>query len=278
MHISELQAKEQSLVKSIQELGSVVVAYSGGVDSSLLAYYARRYLNEQAIIAIAVSESLAEDELKAARLQAQQFKWNLLELNTTETSRDDYQRNDAARCYICKGVLFERLWQLATECGVKNIAYGANMDDMRDFRPGHKAAEEHSVLSPLQACGLSKEDIRTLAQQAGLPSWDRPQAACLSSRFPTFEPVTVDGLKQVELAERYVHQLGFRQVRVRHYGSTARVEVGSDEVQSLLSDQNLQEQISSQLKALGYLQVEFDPQGYKQGSANRLDLLKTGGK
>lgn len=258
----------------LAELEGLIVAYSGGVDSSLLAYYARAVLKEQCKIAIAVSPSLAAEELEAARAQAQSFNWNLVEIQTDEVSRPEYQRNDARRCYFCKNVLFDALDQMAVAAGCPYVAYGANIDDLKDFRPGHKAASEHKVLSPLQDVGLTKEEIRSLAREAGLPSWDRPQAACLSSRFPTSVPVTIAGLAQVEEAERYLHSLGFRQVRVRHHSDLARLEVDKHELPRLSRDPELWEKVVSQLKQIGYAQVELDMEGYRQGSANAAGIRK----
>jgi len=263
-----LQHKEKTLLNRLGKLGGVVVAYSGGVDSSLLAYYARRALNENAKIVIAISPSLAQEELLAAREQAQQFAWDLLEIHTNEMDLDEYTRNDLMRCYFCKTELFEELESLADQLGINHIAYGANMDDRQDFRPGQKAADEHRVLSPLQEAGLTKKEIRELAQKAGLPSWDRPQAACLSSRFPAFQPVTIEGLSQIERAESYLHSLGFKQVRVRHHGEIARIEVATDELPRLSGDAELMQQVSEKLKLFGYSFVTLDMEGYKQGSSN----------
>ena len=263
-----LSTKEQRLIDLLKQLGSVIVAYSGGVDSSLLAHYARKVLKDRAVIVIAVSPSLAGTELEAARAQALAFNWNLIEIHTDEVSRPEYQRNDAMRCYFCKAVLFERLDLMAEQQGIHYVAYGANVDDLGDFRPGHKAAREHRVLSPLQEADLTKEEIRTLARKADLPSWERPQAACLSSRFPTFTPVTRDGLSQVERAERYLHSLGFRQVRVRHHGDLARIEVDRHELPRLSDDPQLLAAVTSELISIGYRQVELDMEGYRQGSSN----------
>jgi pyridinium-3,5-biscarboxylic acid mononucleotide sulfurtransferase len=245
-----------------------LVAYSGGVDSSLLAYYARKVLGEKARIVIAISASLAENELAAARAQAQQFAWNLIEIKTGEVEKSEYRLNDAMRCYFCKATLFEELERLALDLGVASIAYGANLDDLSDFRPGHQAAREHRVLSPLQEAELIKEEIRELAKKAHLPSWDRPQAACLSSRFPTFVPVTIEGLARVDQAENFVRELGFRQVRVRHYNDTARVEVDLSEMSRFNENPAVFISIETKLLSLGYKEVVLDPGGYQQGSAN----------
>ena len=265
-----LKAKEQLLVTAIKESEHLIVAYSGGVDSSLLAFYAREVLGERAKIVIAVSPSLATSELEAAREQATKFAWNLIEISTDEVDKPEYQRNDEMRCYFCKSTLFTTLTSMAEKQNIKNIAYGANMDDLKDFRPGHKAARESNVLSPLQTAKLGKEEIRVLAREANLPSWDRPQAACLSSRFPTFQPVTITSLSQVEKAEDYLRTLGFKQVRVRHHDDLARIEVDKTELQAMFQNVDNLSKITTELKRLGYQHVTLDLDGYQQGSANKL--------
>jgi uncharacterized protein len=280
---TELLAKETALINAVQAAGSLIVAYSGGVDSSLLAYYAHTTLGDRAKIVIAISPSLAEEELQAARAQARQFEWNLIEIGTTEVDRADYQRNDAMRCYFCKSTLFEELEKMSAQLGIAHVAYGANIDDLSDFRPGHKAAREHHVLSPLQTAQLNKSEIRELAKAAGLPSWDRPQAACLSSRFPTFEPVNAPALSRVDAAERLIHSLGFKQVRVRNHTISgtaggaadlllARIEVEQSEMDRFSSDLTLFDRINRSLKELGYAFVTLDLAGYQQGSTNITSL------
>ena len=276
--VEDVEIKVAQLTSTLRYSGSIIVAYSGGVDSSVLAYYARLVLGDAASIVIAVSPSLAQSELAAARAQAIQFGWNLVEIETDEMAKDEYTRNDVNRCYFCKATLFEDLEFLAQRLNVRSVAYGANVDDLSDFRPGHKAAFEYKVLSPLQAAGLTKEDIRLLAKQAGLPSWDRPQAACLASRLPTFVPVTIEALTQVDRAESFIRELGFKQVRVRHYlqeeKQQAKVEIEKSELVRFTSEPALWTVIVEKLKSLGYADVLLVPEGYKQGSAsivNRVD-------
>jgi uncharacterized protein len=263
-----VKPKESALCNNLKALSSVMVAYSGGVDSSLLAYYARKVLDKKALIVIAVSPSLAKSELDFARLQEKQFNWDLLEISTDEVEKDEYKVNNEMRCYFCKTELFQCMQQIALQRKIDYLAYGANVDDLSDFRPGHEAARQFKVLSPLQDAQLSKEEIRYLAKEAGLPSWDRPQAACLSSRFPTFMPITTNKLSQVDKAESVLKGLGLRQVRVRHHDNIARVEIGLDELPAFLSNSQQQVIATNKLKELGYKEVIIDPEGYKQGSAN----------
>jgi uncharacterized protein len=264
----DIQDKERRLIEILKTQGSIIVAYSGGVDSSTLAYYASQHLGSLAKIVIAISASLAQDELAAAKSQAKLCKWDLIEIETGEVEKDEYRRNDAMRCYFCKSTLFQDLQLLAGKLGISSIAYGANMDDLSDFRPGHQAASEMHILSPLQEAGLTKGEIRQLAKKANLPSWDRPQAACLFSRFPTFIPVTVEALTQVDHAESFIRSLGFKQVRVRHYNDSAKVEIELSELQRFENEPGLFDSVREKLKCFGYHKIDLDPEGYRQGSVN----------
>ncbi|HEY9786237.1 MAG TPA: ATP-dependent sacrificial sulfur transferase LarE [Candidatus Obscuribacterales bacterium] len=302
-HSNDLQRKEQELIEMLASLDDVLVAYSGGVDSSLLAYYARKVLGARAKVVIAVSPSLAQEELTDARKQADAFGWELVEIGTDEVAKAEYQQNDGQRCYFCKSTLFEAMKAMAAREGFTNLAYGANLSDMGDFRPGHRAAYEHRVLSPLKDAALTKEEIRKLAARAGLPSWDRPQSACLSSRFPTFEKVTPERLAKVEKAEERLHAMGFRQVRVRYHSIAgplsersnapsrandsspepkaqgnsppsgderclARIELEQCELKRLIDNPHLASQIADELKQIGFTFVTIDLEGYRQGSGN----------
>jgi uncharacterized protein len=267
LDLNLLVAKEQRLKETIRCLDRVMIAYSGGVDSSLLAHYGRKLLGQNATIVIAVSPSLANEELAFARAQGKQFAWDVVEIETDEVEKPEYQRNDAMRCYFCKSTLFETMQKLSLEKGIRNLAYGANLDDLSDFRPGQLAAQQYQVLSPLQDADLSKDEIRHLARAAGLPSWDRPQAACLSSRFPTSIPIDISKLSQVDKAEALLRAYGFRQVRVRHHDKLARIEVDPAEMQ-MFADRELLTTIVADLKRLGYTYITVDLEGYRQGSSN----------
>lgn len=274
---SLLIEREKHLEDSLSRLESVVVAYSGGVDSSVLAYYARKMLGDRARIVIAVSQSIAEDELNEARVQARQFDWNLIEIQTDEVANPEYRKNDGQRCYFCKGALFEAMDMIAKREGYMNLAYGANVADLRDVRPGQRAADEYKVLSPLQQAELTKEEIRELAKAAGLPSWNKPQSACLSSRFPTFEIVTPERLKIVESAEMALRRLNLHDFRVRFHNlsktdngelALARIEFSQSELQQVMSDEKLQKGIIAGVRAAGFAFVTIDLEGYRQGSSN----------
>jgi len=268
MDLNLISQKEANLQSRLRSLKSVMVAYSGGVDSSVLAYYARAQLNTNALIVIAVSPSLAEDELAFARQQGKQFNWDVIEIATDEVAKPEYQANNEMRCYFCKTELFNCMQKIAAQKNVAYLAYGANLDDLADFRPGHEAARQFKVLSPLQEAQLTKAEIRHLAKAAGLPSWDRPQAACLSSRFPTFVPITPSKLSQVDQAESVLRSLGLRQVRVRHHDQLARIEIAADELPAFLADAGNQKMVADKLKELGYEYVTIDLDGYRPGSAN----------
>lgn len=269
-----LDQKERLLTNRLSELESVLVAYSGGVDSATLAYYARMVLGEKARIVIAVSPSLSAQALSAARAQALLFEWDLIEIETDEIELREYQQNDNMRCFFCKATLFDRLSELAGKWNINHIAYGANLDDDADFRPGQMAADQFCVVAPLKEAGLSKSEIRLLAFSAGLPSWDRPQDACLASRIPTDVPVTIDTLSQVERAEACVRSLGFKQVRVRHLGTGAVVEIGVDELPRFTEVPELRRRVEIDLAALGYQYTEIDPQGYRQGALSAPEFVK----
>lgn len=264
-----LQRKEQRLFELLASMDSVLVAYSGGADSAYLAWAANRVLGPNALAVTADSASIPESHKRDAIAFARQFEIRHRMIETREFDNPAYTRNDPNRCFHCKDELFERMNALGTELGVATIAYGVNKDDTGDFRPGHRAAHQHQVRAPLLEADLAKAEIRALSRAAGLPTWDRPAAACLSSRIPYGTEVTPENVKLVERGEEALAALGFRVFRVRYHGALARIEIGSGELERALSLDMAQKLVQT-FRALGFQYVTLDLAGYRQGSLNEV--------
>jgi len=265
----EAAQKLLALEARLRQLGSMMVAYSGGVDSAFLAATAHRVLGSKMLAVLADSPSLARRDLEQACAFAQSLQMPLHIVNTEELDRPEYQRNDANRCFHCKDELFAVMESLGSKLGYIRIAYGMNADDTRDFRPGQRAAEDHAVLAPLAEVGLTKNEIRALAKAAGYSLWDRPAAPCLSSRVEYGRTVTREVLEQVEKAEDSMRALGFREFRVRHHGNLARVEIARTELPRALAMEVL-DAITTALKQAGYQYVTLDTAGFRSGSMNAI--------
>jgi uncharacterized protein len=269
----DLTQKSALLQTTLKDLGSLLVAYSGGTDSAYLAYAAHQALGEKMLAVIADSPSLPRAELSAALAFAAEHNIPLQILQTNELEDPDYQRNDAQRCFHCKDELFTQMEQARTTRGFAHIAYGMNLDDRGEFRPGQQAATQHHAVAPLVTAQLTKSEIRALAQQAGLKLWDKPASACLASRIEYGRPVTPENLSQVEQAEAALHALGFHQVRVRHHGDLARIEISREELPRILSPDPQHplatlDRITAALRPIGFLYITLDTQGYRSGSMN----------
>lgn len=265
----QLEEKQAALDRMLRNLGSVLVAYSGGTDSGFLAWAAHRALGERMLAVIADSASLARAELSAALEFARMCNFRVHILHTAELSRPEYQRNDANRCFHCKDELFTAMETARRELGFDALAYGMNADDRGAFRPGQRAAALHHAHAPLAEAELTKDEIRALARAGGLTLWDKPASACLSSRIEYGRPVTEQALAQVEAAEGALHALGFRQIRVRHHGDLARVEIEVTELQKAL-DLSMLSRIDSAVRAAGFLYSTLDTEGYRSGSMNAI--------
>jgi uncharacterized protein len=291
-----LEAAEQRLRALIASYDSLIVAFSGGVDSAYLAWVATEVLGPAALCLTADSPSYPDHHRQLARRLARDFRLNHEFVETAEIDRPEYRANPVNRCYYCKHELYEVLARIASDRGVRMIADGSNADDRSDHRPGRQAAREFAVQSPLDEVGLTKDDIRELSRRAGLPTWDEPASACLSSRIPYHSEVTPEKLRMIEHAETVLRGLGFRVCRVRHHDGTpaaggveerrqgvpadraqgaplARLEIGRDEMARALEPE-IRERIVRELRAIGYATVTIDLQGYRMGSLNEGVLLR----
>lgn len=268
-----LDRKFQLLKEILQEMGSAVVAMSGGVDSVLLARVAYDVLGDQALAVTADSPSLPRRELQEAVRIARQIGIRHEIIQTDEFANPHYAANPSDRCFFCKDELFNQLDLIAKKYQSRWVCFGENVDDQSDFRPGSQAASMHAVRAPLREAGFGKIEIRALAQELGLPIWEKPASACLSSRIPYGMKITPEKLAQVEAAEDYLWSIGYRQVRVRHHGEIARIEVPPGQLSRIAANA---EEISRQLKKLGFTFVTLDLTGYRRGSLN--ESLNLGAK
>lgn len=265
----ELQNKRVYLVDILSKMDRVIIAYSGGVDSAFLAAVANEVLGNNALSVTAVSPSLAPSELEEAQSLAQDLGLNYRTINTNEIEREDYSANNPDRCFFCKDELYSHLIKFCGEENYNFVVNGTNVDDLGDYRPGLDAATQYGVRSPLVEANLEKKDIRVLSREMGLPTWDKPAQACLSSRIPYGTMVTVEALTTIAKAEKYLREKGFKQLRVRHHENIARIEISADDF-DVLTSEPLRTEVPSYFKSLGYSYVTLDLEGFRSGSLNEI--------